>query len=388
MGLRVNTNIAALNSYRNLSATDTQMGKSLEKLSSGLRINRAADDAAGLAISEGLRSQIGGLKVAVRNTQDGISVVQTAEGALTETHSILQRMRDLAVQASSDGGLNADAKSAIQSEMGQLKSELNRIAGTTQFNGNKLLDGTYTGKNFQVGANQGETITVGVATAMNTTGLGVAGVSVTAGTALTATTVQPITGGAAGTVTITSAQLDTLDELKNLNGTITVGDKSLDLATVKLTGATVDAQRADLLTKIDAVFGAGTAAGATGASNLVLTGAAGGAGETARAAADRAVVFSQSTGADGAITAIENAIKTVSTVRADLGAVQNRFEHTINNLNVAVENLSASESRVRDTDMAQEMVSFTRSQILSQAGTAMLAQANQSSQGVLQLLRG
>ncbi|WP_448642579.1 flagellin N-terminal helical domain-containing protein [Geodermatophilus sp. URMC 63] len=388
MGLRVNTNIAALNSYRNLSATDTQMGKSLEKLSSGLRINRAADDAAGLAISEGLRSQIGGLKVAVRNTQDGISVVQTAEGALTETHSILQRMRDLAVQASSDGGLNADAKSAIQSEMGQLKSELNRIADTTQFNGNKLLDGTYTGKNFQVGANQGETITVGVATAMNTTGLGVAGVSVTTGPALTATTVQPVTGGAAGTVTITSAQLDTLDELKNLNGTITVGDKSLDLATVKLTGATVDAQRADLLTKIDAVFGAGTAAGATGASNLVLTGATGAGGETARAAADRAVVFSQSTGADGAITAIENAIKTVSTVRADLGAVQNRFEHTINNLNVAVENLSASESRVRDTDMAQEMVSFTRSQILSQAGTAMLAQANQSSQGVLQLLRG
>ncbi|MEX5720726.1 flagellin N-terminal helical domain-containing protein [Geodermatophilus maliterrae] len=393
MGLRVNTNIAALNSYRNLSATDTQMGKSLEKLSSGLRINRAADDAAGLAISEGLRSQIGGLKVAVRNTQDGISVVQTAEGALTETHSILQRMRDLAVQASSDGGLNADAKSAIQSEMGQLKSELNRIADTTQFNGNKLLDGTYTGKSFQVGANQGETITVGVSTAMNITGLGVAGVSVTAGTALSATTDEPVIGdttaAGAGSITIGTAQLDTLDELKNLNGTITIGDKSLDLATVKLTGATADAQRADLVTKLNTFFGAGTAAGTTAASNLVVTGAAAAsASETAQQAADRAVVFSASTGADGAITAIENAIKTVSTVRADLGAVQNRFEHTINNLNVAVENLSASESRVRDTDMAQEMVSFTRSQILSQAGTAMLAQANQSSQGVLQLLRG
>ncbi|SDC51675.1 flagellin [Geodermatophilus telluris] len=389
MGLRVNTNIAALNSYRNLSATDTQMGKSLEKLSSGLRINRAADDAAGLAISEGLRSQIGGLKVAVRNTQDGISVVQTAEGALTETHSILQRMRDLAVQASSDGGLNDDAKKAIQSEIGQLKSELNRIADTTQFNGNKLLDGTYTGKTFQVGANQGETISVGVATAMTTTGLGVSGVSVTAGTAKTAVTVQPVTAGAAGTVTISSAQLDTLDDLKQLNGTITVGNKSLDLATVKLTGATVDDQRADLVTKINAVFGSSaTAAGGTGAVDLVITGATGASGETARAAADRAVVFAQSTGADTAITAIENAIKTVSTVRADLGAVQNRFEHTINNLNVAVENLSASESRIRDTDMAQEMVSFTRSQILSQAGTAMLAQANSSSQGVLQLLRG
>ena len=143
MGLRVNNNIAALNAYRNLSVTDGQMQKSLEKLSSGYRINRAADDAAGLAISEGLRSQIGGLKVAVRNTQDGISVVQTAEGALTETHSILQRMRDLSVQASNSGGLNDEAKGNIQSEISQLKSELNRIADTTTFNGTKLLDGNY-----------------------------------------------------------------------------------------------------------------------------------------------------------------------------------------------------------------------------------------------------
>ena len=143
MGLRVNNNIAALNAYRNLSVTDGQMSKSLEKLSSGFRINRAADDAAGLAISEGLRSQIGGLKVAVRNTQDGISVVQTAEGALTETHSILQRMRDLSVQASNTGGINTDATNAIQSEIGQLKSELNRINATTTFNGKKLLDGSF-----------------------------------------------------------------------------------------------------------------------------------------------------------------------------------------------------------------------------------------------------
>ena len=179
MGLVVNTNIAALNSYRNLSVTDGQMNKSLEKLSSGFRINRAADDAAGLAISEGLRSQIGGLKVAVRNTQDGISVVQTAEGALTETHSILQRMRDLSVQASNAGGLNDDAKGNIQSEIGQLKSELDRIANTTTFNGKKLLDGSFTA-NFQVGANSGETIGVSVGTAMGSTGLGVTGVDVTA----------------------------------------------------------------------------------------------------------------------------------------------------------------------------------------------------------------
>ena len=388
MSLRINQNIDALNSYRNLSVTQGQMSKSLEKLSSGYRINRAADDAAGLAISEGLRSQVGGLKVAVRNAQDGVSVVQTAEGALTETHSILQRMRDLAVQASNDGGLNADAKGNIQSEIAQLKSELTRISDTTQFNGTKLLDGTYTGK-FQVGANKGETISVGVSTAMSALGLNVSGVSVTGGTALAASAGgAPVIGGAAGTVTITAAQLDTLDELKNLNGTITIGNKSLDLATVKLTGATVDDQRADLLTKINAVFGAsGTATGGTGAVDLVITGAAGGAGETAQQAATRAVVFSASTGADTAIDAIDAAIKTVSTVRADLGAVQNRFDHTINNLNVAVENLSASESRIRDTDMASEMMSFTRSQILSQAGTAMLAQANQAPQGVLSLLR-
>src|SRR5687768_2104991 len=184
MGLRVNTNIAALNAYRNLSVTDGAMSKSLEKLSSGFRINRAADDAAGLAISEGLRSQIGGLKVAVRNTQDGISVVQTAEGALTETHSILQRMRDLSVQASNTGGLNTDAKGNIQSEIVQLKSELDRIANTTTFNGKKLLDGSFNAT-FQVGANAGETIGINIGTAMGSTGLGVSGVDVTAAGAYT-----------------------------------------------------------------------------------------------------------------------------------------------------------------------------------------------------------
>ena len=270
MGLRINNNIAAYNAYRNLSVTDGQMSRSLEKLSSGFRINRAADDAAGLAISEGLRSQIGGLKVAVRNAQDGISVVQTAEGALTESHAILQRMRDLAVQAANDGSQNAASKGAANTEFQQLATELDNIS-TTAFNGQVLLDGTFA-KDFQVGANNGDTLNIAVGTAMTSTGLGVNGLDLT-------------------------------------------------------------------------------------------------------------------TGAAAAITAVNTAIDTVSTTRATLGAAQNRLEHKINNLNVTVENLSASESRIRDTDMAQEMVSFTRSQILSQAGTAMLAQANQSSQGVLQLLR-
>jgi flagellin len=289
MGLRINNNIAAQNSYRNLSVTDAQMSKSLEKLSSGYRINRAADDAAGLSISEGLRSQIGGLKVAVRNAQDGISVVQTAEGALTETHSILQRMRDLSVQAASTGSQDSDARSAAQTEFAQLNKELDRIATTTAFGGQKLLDlGTnsstgYAGT-FQVGANTSTADQISV----------------------------DLTATAFGAVTAVSGF-----------DSIGLGVSTLDLGT------------------------AGTAA----------------------------------------IDAIDTAIKGVSTARATLGAYQNRFEHTINNLNTAVENLSASESRIRDTDMAQEMVSFTRSQILTQAGTSMLAQANQAPQNVLSLLR-
>ncbi len=203
MALRINTNIAAMNSYRNLSVTDDQMGKSLEKLSSGFRINRAADDAAGLAISEGLRSQVSGLKVATRNAQDGISVVQTAEGALSETHSILQRMRDLSVQASNAGSLNDSAKANIQKEVSQLKEELTRISTTTNFNGTKLLDGSYSG-GFQVGADSGQTITVAIGApgkGMDAAGLGVNGVDVTAvGKYTTATG-----GTAAGTVVTTNA---------------------------------------------------------------------------------------------------------------------------------------------------------------------------------------
>ena len=280
MGLRINQNIAALNAHRNLSITDSQMGKSLEKLSSGFRINRAADDAAGLAISEGLRSQVGGLKVAVRNAQDGVSVVQTAEGALTEVHSILQRVRDLTVQAGNTGVVDDKARGYIAKEVTELAGALTDIAARTDFNGTKLLNGTAGASGtltFQTGANNGETMTV---------------------------------------------------ELSNVTTVATA-----------VTGV---------------------------ATNMAASG-------TYSAAAD--------------LTALDTQIKTVSESRATLGAKQNRFESTINSLNVSIENLSASESRVRDADMAQEMVGFTRAQILSQAGTAMLAQANQASQGVLSLLR-
>jgi len=262
MGLRINQNIAAQNAYRNLSVTDGQMAKALEKLSSGFRINRAADDAAGLAISEGLRSQVGGLRTGVKNAQDGVSVAQTAEGALTEVHAMLQRMNDLAVQHQ-NGVQNPDSLAALEEEFDALQTEITRITDNTKFNGVDLFDGSTL--TFQVG-------------------------------------------------------YDTND--------------------------TIDIDNPDVAN--DAALGA--------------------------------VDISDS-------TTVQDAITSVSTMRAGLGAVQNRFEHAINSLNVAIENLSASEGRIRDTDMALEMVSFTRAQILSQAGTAMLAQANQAPQGVLQLLR-
>ena len=380
MSLRINQNIDAFNSYRNLSVTQGAMSKSLEKLSSGFRINRAADDAAGLAISEGLRSQVGGLKVAVRNTQDGISVVQTAEGALTETHSILQRMRDLAVQGSNDGGLDANAKSNIQSEMGQLKDELDRIADTTKFNGSRLLDGNYAGT-FQVGANAGETISVGVSTAMDSAGLGVNGVDVSTGAygdsaalgtldfAATSAPTLAVDANGAGAVTLDLTAWDN-------GGTATAASKNLSLVQSQLSSKLSSTGWSGSVNQ----FGGVDFSTANSAGTIDFT-----VGGTS--AVTGTVAATTSGGASAAITAIDAAIQTVSTTRANLGAVQNRFEHTVNNLNVTVENLSASESRIRDTDMASEMVNFTRSQILSQAGTAMLAQANQASQGVLRLLQ-
>jgi len=397
MALSINTNIAALNAYRNLNTTTNDMSKSLEKLSSGFRINRAADDAAGLAISEGMRSQIGGIKMGVRNAQDGISVVQTAEGALNESHSILQRMRDLSVQGANSGSLNAEAKGNIQTELGQLKNELTRIADTTSFNGQKLLDGKYTGS-FQVGANVGERIGVTVGQDMSAAGLGVSGVDVTTASAASATVgahTAAVAGTSASFVDISKPTADSValdltkaENFERLNGSVTIGGKSLDLASVKYAaGSTVTQRTTALNAAFTATFGATGPTVAVSASGVKVTGTDPGAGATPAQIAAADVVFTAATGADGAISAIDNAIKAVSNTRSDLGAVQNRFEHTINNQNVAVENLTASESRIRDTDMASEMVSFTRSQILKSAGTAMLAQAKSIPQGVLQLLQ-
>ncbi|MDO8106130.1 flagellin [Isoptericola sp. b441] len=397
MGLSVNTNIAALNAYRNLSNTQNSLNSSLEKLSSGLRINRAADDAAGLSISEGLRSQINGTQQAVRNAQDGISVVQTAEGALTETHSILQRMRTLSVQAANDGGLSTDAKASIQSEMTELNKELDRIASTTQFNGSKLLDGSYTGS-FQVGANTSADDKIGVTIGnMSATALGVAGVDVTtaASNASTAVLTTAAAGGTPAVLTVNGPGGATVDftaydasKFTALNGTVSVGSKSFDLTSVDFSSATDTASSvAAIQSAADAALGSGAVTVAATATGLTFTGATPAAGASATEAAATEPVFQQASGATQAINLIDSAITKVSTQRSNLGAIQNRFDHTINNLNVANENLTASESRIRDTDMAAEMVQFTRAQILSQAGTAMLAQAKSLPQSVLQLLR-
>jgi flagellin len=377
MGLSVNTNIAAMNSYRNLSVTDGQMSKSLEKLSSGFRINRAADDAAGLAISEGLRSQVGGLKVASRNAQDGISVVQTAEGALTETHSILQRMRDLAVQSSNDSN-DQDSRDAIESENDALKKELTRIADKTTFNNIKLLDGSFNAKEIQVGYASDDKINVNIvskgaqgatntftsgtaATTASTATFTVGGVAVTTGTLAVSTDVEDIADQLNNDANFASA----LKAKVNEDGDLVVTAKNSDLTgTIAISGTGLGGANT-------AAAGTPTGSGGFDATDLGVD----------------TVDLSTRAGATSAIDLIDGAIKSVSASRAGLGALQNRFEHTIHNLNVAVENLSASESRIRDTDMAQEMMSFTRSQILSQAGTSMLSQANQSSQGVLSLLR-
>ncbi|MBQ4521896.1 MAG: flagellin [Lachnospiraceae bacterium] len=270
--MRVQHNMGALNANRQLGINVSNQSKVTEKLSSGYRINRAGDDAAGLAISEKMRSQIRGLEMASKNAQDGISMIQTAEGALNETHSILQRMNELATQCANDTYLTKD-RDLAQKEITQLIAEIDRIASNTEFNEMKLLTGSCTGKNLQVGAKQGQVITFSI-DSMSSSGLSVGSISI-----------------------------------------------------------------------------------------------------------------SSQAGAAGAMTTIQNAIVTVATQRADLGAIQNRLEHTIASVDTTAENLTASESRIRDTDMAKEMVTYSKNNILQQAAQSMLASANQSTSGVLSLLQ-
>jgi flagellin len=373
------------------------MNTSLERLSSGYRINRAADDAAGLGISEGLRAQIGGLKQALRNAQDGVSVVQTADGALGESTAILQRMRDLAVQGANDGVLDADAKSAVQKEMAQLKAELDHIAGTTTFNGTALLDGSYLGT-FQVGAGVGETLTIGIGrtdAGMDTRGLGVSTVDVTGSVDIPATVLPAVSDQAgtpaAGRLTLAGDYVGAgyASSFASLAGTITYDGRTFDLGSVDYSGAVT---ATDYLGKLGnaaaAALGSSPAAFVGTATGLIFTGDLPGVGSTDADAARLTAEYTGQSGAGRAISLLDKAIARVSSTRADLGAFENRLQHTIDRLGVAIENTTASDSRIRDTDMAGEMATLSRTQVLNQAGSAMLAQAAQSPQSVLALLGG
>ena len=355
--MRINNNISAMNTYSRLTSAQGAQSKSLEKLSSGLRINRAGDDAAGLAISEKMRGQIKGLNQSVRNAQDGISLIQTAEGALNETHSILNRMRELAVQSSNDTNTDAD-RVEIQKEMDQLSTEITRIGDDTQFNTKELLDGSLSEIKFHIGANESQSLELTVndmrATALNVDG-----------------TRQDATSNGLAISTRSKALTSiamTGTETKYSAGVLTMktGSTVADLKTaLEREGFEVDASSATLTGGVTA--GAVTFAATTSTDTFGLD-------------------VSTQTTADKAITTIDNAITAVSAERSKLGAVQNRLDHTINNLTATSENLSAAESRIRDVDMAKEMMEFTKNNILNQASTAMLAQANQMPQGVLQLL--
>jgi len=383
----INHNIAALNTYNRLSANNGATSKSLEKLSSGLRINRAGDDAAGLAISEKMRGQIRGLDQAGRNAQDSISLIQTAEGALTETHSILQRMRELAVQSSNDTNTTTD-RDEIQKEVTQLTDEIDRIANTTEFNTQKLLNGDKVGLRAEIKG----TVTKQLNSTANVT---------VALTAAADTSVVDATGTIIITrKNVTTANANTEFEIGNPNGlTATIGTAlsavdfgnfNVDLTNLKDLkvgeSITISVKKYEAA-KTDASTSLSMQIGANSGQNILI-------GINSMKAADigvrngvDALDVSDAEHATAAITSINNAIELVSSERSKLGAVQNRLEHTINNLGASSENLTAAESRVRDVDMAKEMMNFQKNSILSQAAQAMLAQANQQPQGVLQLLR-
>ncbi|OII34920.1 flagellin [Curtobacterium sp. MMLR14_010] len=386
MGMSINTNLSALNTYRNLNSTQNDLSKSLEKLSSGLRINRAADDAAGLSISEGLKSQVGGLTVAARNAQDGISVVQTAEGGLTETHSILQRMRDLAVQAGNDSN-NATSRDAIKTEVGQLQKELGRIATSTNFNGTSLLNSNDTLK-FQVGANAGADSQIAVdLSGANVSKIvdNLAGGASATGTKFDIADVSKLTGKATfevskggETTSVTTADLGAAGSFKSVQGYADALKADANFSANFTVTVNKDANGAGTGLTITANNGGDVAVAAPG------TGVAAG---TPGATSTGGLAFDTADNAQASIKLIDAQIASVSSARSNLGAIQNRFDHAINVTNVAKENLTAAKSRITDVDMAEEMVKYTRDNILSQAGTSMLAQANQSTQGVLSLLR-
>ena len=374
MAMVVQHNLTAMNANRQLGITTGAQAKSSEKLSSGYRINRAGDDAAGLKISEKMRSQIRGLDKASSNAQDGVSLIQTAEGALNEAHSILQRMNELAVQGANDTNQSID-RDAINEELSALTTELDRISETTQFNKQNLLDGTFIDKKLQVGANAGQKIEITIGS-MNAKAIGLS------------KTIVPKQSGyyRAGGVSLKTSKYAT-------SGSITTSAKAVGtkVAENALNGIaagtkiTIDGIEYKVSTK-------GTGAYISASVKALVACAY---GKKAKMTLKNSVAANSFMGArvdtyeiaNATITKVQDAINNVSSQRSALGALQNRLEHTIANLDNVSENTSSAESRIRDTDMASEMVNYSKNNILAQAGQSMLAQANQSTQGVLSLLQ-
>ena len=405
MAMVVQHNLTAMNSNRQLAGTTSAQAKSSEKLASGYRINRAGDDAAGLKISEKMRSQIRGLDKASSNAQDGISLIQTAEGALNEAHSILQRMNELAVQGANDTNENID-RDAINQELSQLTDELDRISTTTQFNKQNLLDGTFSSKNLQVGANANQKITVSIDN-MNAKSLGLRsikgqeqgatqtghlptsvnykGMTYNYDTSKTMSANQAAAAAAFKTAIANKANVNQYTTSQLASGSIVyyASNKTDKFATaasamVRDVSIATKAMSDDMksatefkkyLSTVDTVAEGGPTVASSGAAYELTS--------------PKVDTYAQ---ANSTITAVQDAINKVSSQRSALGAIQNRLEHTVANLDNVSENTQSAESRIRDTDMASEMVNYSKNNILAQAGQSMLAQANQSTQGVLSLL--
>jgi flagellin len=417
MAQNINTNINSLTAQRNLNMSQSSLQTSMQRLSSGLRINSAKDDAAGLAIADRMSSQIRGLNQATRNANDAISLAQTAEGALGSISDNLQRMRELAVQAA-NGTLSATDRAAVQSEVAQLKAEIDRVGNQTSFNGTKLLDGKNGGFSFQVGADANQTIAITSLTDVRAKKLGTSNYGAGDGTAMavagpqdlstaagaTAGTSLKVGGFSVGGITITGTDFVVAD-----NAAVTDTEyaqylqKSVDAINAQsgdsgVTGSIVyDSVAAKYTISLQSTKvttsqtgGVDVAGGAAMAGFLgidVIDGTSAAKGKSTAVTGIDAVDVSSVSGANKAMVMLDGALSSINSIRGDLGAIQNRFTSTVANLQTTAENLSASRSRIQDADFASETANLSRSQILQQAGTAMVAQANQLPQGVLALLR-
>jgi flagellin len=406
MAATINTNVNSLNAQRNLTTSGASLATSMQRLSSGLRVNSAKDDAAGLAISERMTTQLRGLTVGARNANDGISLAQTAEGALGKVGDMLQRMRELAVQAGNATNSKAD-RAALQAEVGQLTDEIDRIAKQTSFNGKKILDGSFAGAVFQVGANSGDVASLGALTNSTARGLAdvayaydqsasaVAASSVTVLTSIAANVLTISVAGSAATIDLGPIKAASSGEERMGQVVEAINRKSSDTGiTAYLSQNDDQSYRFDLVSQKLAPNGDPAAVTLAGFS-------ATGTGFAATSMGSQISATNTSTDALGidtlsidtqrnawvAIKKIDAAIDQVNSARANLGALQSRFESAVSNISIQVENLAAAKGRIVDADFAMETANLSRTQILQQAGTAMVAQANKLPQGVLSLLQ-